>query len=374
MKLTIERELLLEAMARVMGAVQSRVTSPILANIRLDAAARALLIRGTDLDIEIEVPCPAEVERQGVTTVDAKLLFEMVKRQPKAATLTVVADLTSLAVTQGRSKFRLNTIPACDFPQFGYNTGAVAFQWDSGALGRLIKRTQFAMSTDETRYFLNGIYVHVAGETLTAAATNGHQLGVKSEPLPAGASTMPGIILPRATVAVLDKFLPSRDAEIELSVAGAMLRLRLGEAVLATRLIDGTFPDYLRVIPSIHAGVAIVPRLQLLGAVELVSVVLSSDAKAVALRFEADSISVTACDADRGSGEDAVAECSYSGAPVTVGVNYKYLCDVLRATESAQIAIKLCGGDAGSEASGPLLFEDVDGDGSHRMVLMPMSV
>jgi DNA polymerase-3 subunit beta len=373
MDLRIERDLLVEGLQRVIGAVEARATVPVLSNVRIEAAARALLITGTDQDVEVTLPIIAEVTRQGVTTANARLLFELAKKMPKGGQLALSCGDgdVNLRIVSGKSKYMLCTIPADDFPSCAYMGDAVSFQWDSGALRRMIEAARFAVSADASRYYLNGIYLHVDGEELVACATNGHQLSTKSEPLPAGAAPMPGVIIPTKTLSVLDKFLPTIEREIGVEVAKNAIRVTLGEARLASKLIDGAYPDYKRVIPTAHAGTAIVPRRELLAAVEMVGVVLGDKAHAVQLEFGGDSLRVRAVGVERGTGECEVADCIYDGEPVMVGASFHYLTDELSATDSNQVSIRLC---AGSPAGGPMLLEEVDRDGSHRMVLMPMRV
>jgi DNA polymerase III subunit beta len=371
MQFVIERDMFVEALARVAGTIETRVTVPILSNVFIDVRARDVLLIGTDQTIEVSVPCPAEVMQQGVTTVSADVLHKIVTKCPKGASLSVTLFGNELRIVCGRGKYALPTLPADDFPRFESRADGVTFQWSAAELRACIEKTRFAMSVDETRYYLNGIYFHAVGEELVAVATDGHMLSRKSVPLPAEASMMPGVILPRKTVAELLKFLPDRDCEIEVTASANALRVRLGEAELITKLIDGTYPDYQRLMPSAHSGRAILPRLALLAAIERVSVVIDSKSPSVALTLDGGEIRVSAQHAERGSGVDAVCDVAYEGRPVTVGADYRYIMAELRASGANQIALMLADG---KPEDGPMLFEDVDGDGSHKMLLMPMRV
>ncbi len=368
MRFVIERDILVEALGRVVGTVERRTAVPILANVFIDARARDVSLRATDLNIEVTVPCPAEVTAQGVTTVNAEVLANIVRKCPSGSQLAVTLDGGNVRIVCGRAKYQLPTLPADDFPQLSGVERGANFEMTSTELRALFEATRFAISTDETRYYLNGIYLHADGEHLAAVATDGHVLSRKSVTLPPQAHGIPGVIVPRKTVAELLKFLPEREVNIEVSVSSARIAVRLGGAEMVSKLIDGTFPDYKRVIPSDHSGRAIVPRLALIAVVERVALIAEEKGKGIALTFGADELRVSVDNPERGSARDAVAECAYDGAPVTVGFNWRYLLDELRASGSDQIAMLLIGVD------GPVRIEEVDGDGSHVMVIMPMRV
>src|SRR5437762_3297498 len=256
MKVTVERAQLLKSLGHVHRVVERRNTIPILGNVLLRAENARLSLKATDLDLEVTETLAAEVGTAGSTTVPAHMLYEIVRKLPEGAQIVLEAsgDRAVLAVRAGRSRFTLQTLPESDFPDLAAGEMTHTFKLPATDLKRLIDKTQFAISTEETRYYLNGIYLHAAGTakepTLRGVATDGHRLAQFELPLPAGASGMPGIIVPRKTVAEVQRLIEDNDAEVTAELSQGKIRFRLAETVLTSKLIDRTFPDYVRVIPG----------------------------------------------------------------------------------------------------------------------------
>src|SRR5205807_2010444 len=255
MKVTVERAELLKSLGHVHRVVERRNTIPILANVLLHSDRSKLSLKATDLDVEVIDTIAAEVGPGGSTTVPAHMFFDIVRKLPEGAQIALESsgDRAALAIRAGRSRFTLQTLPESDFPDLSAGEMTHKFTLKAGELKRLIDKTQFAISTEETRYYLNGIYLHTAGTakspTLRGVATDGHRLAQFELPLPAGASGMPGIIVPRKTVAEVQRLIEDNDAEVTVELSQGKIRFTLGETVLTSKLIDGTFPDYARVIP-----------------------------------------------------------------------------------------------------------------------------
>ncbi len=377
MQLTIERDLLAEALTKVIGAVQRKVTAPVLAHFLLVTGHDMLLIRGTDMDLEVTMPVPAEVLASGLGTVDARMLCDIVGKLPKGSqvSLTHEPGKSRLKVVCGRAKFHLASLEAADFPQIDQASVGEAhmFEMQAGELRALIDTVRFAISTDETRYYLNGVYLHDAAragapEALGAVATDGHTLALKTMALPAGASGL-GVILPRLTCAELMKFLPEGGtAEVSIVVTPRIFKVTMGNAEMVSKLIDGTFPDFRRVIPD-TAGLqpAIVPREALLAAVARVAVVLDDKSHMIGLRWSGDAVRVSGRGAERCSDAlDVTQDVTWAGDAVTVGVNNRYFASILGAAAGAQVAVWP------GDGKGPLRVEEVDGGGDLVLVLMPM--
>src|SRR5256885_6239331 len=254
MKVTVERAALLKSLGHVHRVVERRNTIPILANVLVRAEKSALNLKATDLDLEVIESIAAEVAPAGSTTVPAHMFYEIVRKLPEGSQVVLESssDRAVLAVRAGRSRFTLQTLPESDFPDLAPGDMTHKFMLAGADLKRLIDKTQFAISTEETRYYLNGIYLHVAGSakapTLRGVATDGHRLAQFELPLPAGASGMPGIIVPRQTVAEVQRLIEDNEAEVTVELSQGKIRFTLGETVLTSKLIDGTFPDYARVI------------------------------------------------------------------------------------------------------------------------------
>src|SRR6266581_2572969 len=256
MKVTVERTALLKSLGHVHRVVERRNTIPILANVLVKADRSKLAFKATDLDLEETETIPAEVSQSGATTVPAHMFYEIVRKLPEGAQIVLESssDRAVLAVRAGRSRFTLQTLPESDFPDLAAGDMTHKFMLAGADLKRLIDKTQFAISTEETRYYLNGIFLHVAGsgksQTLRAVATDGHRLAQTDLALPAGASGMPGVIVPRKTVTEVQRLIEDNDAEVSIELSSAKIRFSIGSVVLTSKLIDGTFPDYQRVIPS----------------------------------------------------------------------------------------------------------------------------
>ena len=255
MRATVERSHLLKSLGHVHRVVERRNTIPILANVLLRAEGSKLTMKATDLDLEVTESVPAEVARGGATTVPAHILYDIVRKLPDGAEVSLdTGDGSQLALRSGRSNFTLQVLPETDFPDLTTGEFPVRFSLPALALKKLIDRTQFAISTEETRYYLNGIYLHavkVAGKSmLRAVATDGHRLAQAQMDAPAGAEEMTGVIVPRKAVGEIQKLVEEPDATVDVEVSDTKIRITIGPLVLTSKLIDGTFPDYERVIPT----------------------------------------------------------------------------------------------------------------------------
>ncbi|HXW20269.1 MAG TPA: DNA polymerase III subunit beta, partial [Roseiarcus sp.] len=246
MKATLERTALLKALGHVHRVVERRNTIPILSNVLIEAKARQLTLRATDLDLEATESAPADVAQEGAITVAAHVLYEIVRKLPEGAqvSLEMTGEAGQMLLRSGRSRFHLQSLPASDFPDLAAGDLTHRFSLGAGDLKKLIDNTQFAISTEETRYYLNGIYMHttdVGGATvLRAVATDGHRLARVEIPAPKGASGMPGVIVPRKAVSEVQKLIEDSEAEVTVELSPAKARFNFGDTVLTTKLIDGT--------------------------------------------------------------------------------------------------------------------------------------
>ena len=256
MKLSMERSALLRAMSRAQSVVERRNTIPILSNVLIEAEGDQVSFRATDLDIEVIDRANAMVGRAGATTVPAHVLHEIVRKLPDGAMVELADDGLAgrLDVKAGRSHFSLATLPREDFPVMASAEYQTSFACAAATLRRLFDKAKFAISTEETRYYLNGVYMHAAngpdGPVLRCVATDGHRLARIDAPLPEGAADLPGVIVPRKTVGELRKLLDDDDMTIAVSVSETKVRFATPDVTLTSKVIDGTFPDYARVIPT----------------------------------------------------------------------------------------------------------------------------
>jgi len=313
MKFSIERASLLKAVAQAQSVVERRNTIPILANVLIEAQGDDVMFRATDLDIEVVDKAPAKVERAGATTVAAVTLNEIVRKLPDGALVTLTEDGASgrLSIEAGRSNFSLATLPKEDFPVMASSEYAANFSAPAPTLRRLFDKSKFAISTEETRYYLNGVYMHVSdadgGKVLRCVATDGHRLARIDADLPDGAAEMAGVIVPRKTVGELRKLLDDDDMQIAVSVSETKIRFATPNITLTSKVIDGTFPDYTRVIPTGNTRKLEVDAAEFAKAVDRVATVSSERSRAVKLALDEDRLVLSVNAPDSGAAEEELA-------------------------------------------------------------------
>jgi DNA polymerase III subunit beta len=372
MKVTVERAELLKSLGHVHRVVERRNTIPILANVLIKAERGKLSMKATDLDLEVIDSVAAEVSPGGATTVPAHMFYEIVRKLPEGAQIVIEGsgDRAVLSLRAGRSRFTLQTLPESDFPDLAAGEMTHSFKVAAADLKRLIDKTQFAISTEETRYYLNGIYLHTAGTakaaTLRAVATDGHRLAQVDLPLPQGAAGMPGIIVPRKTVGEVQRLIETGEGEVTIELSAGKIRFSIGDVVLTSKLIDGTFPDYARVIPANNDKSLIVDKKDFEAAVDRVSTVSSERGRAVKLSITGGRLVLSVTNPDSGSATEEL-EVEYESDPLDIGFNSRYLLDIAAQIEGEVAVLKLA--DPGS----PTLIQDKDAKGA-LYVLMPMRV
>jgi DNA polymerase-3 subunit beta len=372
MKVTVERAELLRSLGHVHRVVERRNTIPILANVLIKAERGKLSLKATDLDLEVIDSVAAEVSPGGATTVPAHMFYEIVRKLPEGAQIVIEGsgDRAVLSLRAGRSRFTLQTLPESDFPDLAAGEMTHSFKLAAADLKRLIDKTQFAISTEETRYYLNGIYLHTAGTakaaTLRAVATDGHRLAQVELPLPEGAAGMPGIIVPRKTVGEVQRLIETGEGEVAIELSAGKIRFSIGDVVLTSKLIDGTFPDYARVIPANNDKSLTVDKKDFEAAVDRVSTVSSERGRAVKLSITGGRLVLSVTNPDSGSATEEL-EVDYESDPLDIGFNSRYLLDIAAQIEGEVAVLKLA--DPGS----PTLIQDKDAKGA-LYVLMPMRV
>lgn len=372
MKVTLERAALLKSLGHVHRVVERRNTIPILSNVLLQAVDGRLTLRATDLDLEVTERLAADVGLAGATTLPAHVLYDIVRKLPDGAQVSLesAGDTGQLLLRSGRSRFNLQALPESDFPDLNPGDLTHRFSLPAGDLKKLIDKTQFAISTEETRYYLNGIYVHtieVDGHTmLRAVATDGHRLARVEIPAPSGSAGMPGVIVPRKAVAEVQKLVEDVNAEVLIELSTTKARFTFGDVVLTSKLIDGTFPDYARVIPSGNDKRLVIECAPFAAAVDRVSTISSERGRAVKLSLADGRLTLTVTNPDSGSATEEL-EVDYDSGPIDIGFNARYLLDITAQLDSDTALFKLA--DPGS----PTLIQDRDGAAA-LYVLMPMRV
>ena len=373
MKVTVERAALLKSLGHVHRVVERRNTIPILGNVLVKAENSKLALKATDLDLEMTETMAAEIGPPGSTTVPAYMFYEIVRKLPEGAQIGIESsgDRSIMTIRAGRSRFTLQTLPESDFPDLAAGEMTHTFTLAATDVKRLIDKTSFAISTEETRYYLNGIYLHSAGSakaaTLRAVATDGHRLAQIDLALPNGAAGMPGVIVPRKAVGELRKLLDEFDQDIAVSLSDTKIRFGFGEnTVLTSKLIDGTFPDYDRVIPTSNDKVLEVECKSFAAAVDRVATISSEKSRAVKLAIERNSLTLSATSAENGTASEEI-EVRYSASPIEIGFNSRYLLDITEQIEGDGAKFVM------ADAASPTVVRDAT-DASALYVLMPMRV
>ena len=367
MKLTIDRMSLLRPLGHVQSVVERRNTIPILANVVLRAEEGELSLTATDMDMDIATEVGFAVMTSGTTTMSAHLLYDIARKLPDGAEVEIAVNDGHAMVSAGRSSFRLPTLPVEDFPAISSNELPVNFSLTAADMRDLIDATRFAISTEETRYYLNGIYIHKAesGE-LCAVATDGHRLAMTRQALPSGAAQMPSIILPRKAVSELRKLLDDFDGDVLIGLSETRAEFRFGVVRLTSKLIDGTFPDYTRVIPVGNDRIMQVDVSAFSAAVDRVSTIASEKSRSVKMGLRSGVLTLSASNTDASSATEEL-EVSYDGPEMEIGFNARYLLDIAGQVNSDMVEFALA--DQGS----PSLVR-APGDEASLFVLMPMRV
>ncbi len=372
MKATIERATLLKGLSHVQSVVERRNTIPILSNVLLEATTEGVLkMMATDLDLQINESVQAAVDQPGATTVSAHTLFDIARKLPEGSQVSLSAAEGRMTIVAGRARFSLGTLPRDDFPVIAEGELPTQFELPAETLKQIIDKTRFAISTEETRYYLNGIFLHVAGgdgsePVLKAAATDGHRLARVTLPRPEGAENMPDVIVPRKCVAELRKLLDEVDGSVGVSLSGTKIRFDLGRALLTSKLIDGTFPDYSRVIPTGNDKILKLDPKSFMQGVDRVSTIATEKTRAVKMALDRDKITLSVTSPENGTAAEEVPG-DYIAAPFEIGFNSRYLMDILGQIDGDLVEVHL------ADAAAPTLIRENDKSPA-LYVLMPMRV
>jgi DNA polymerase-3 subunit beta len=367
MKLTIDRMSLLRPLGHVQSVVERRNTIPILANVVLRAEDGQLSLTATDMDMDIATEVGCAVATSGTTTMSAHMLYDIARKLPDGAEVELTVADGHANISAGRSSFRLPTLPVEDFPAISSSDLPVHFTLTAADLRDLIDATRFAISTEETRYYLNGIYLHKAEDgNLCAVATDGHRLALTRQALPSGASQMPSVILPRKAVGELRKLLDDYDGDVSVGLSETRAEFGFGAVRLTSKLIDGTFPDYTRVIPAGNDRIMQVDAASFSAAVDRVSTISSEKSRSVKMGLKPGVLTLSASNTDASSATEEL-EVTYDGPEMDIGFNARYLLDIAGQVNNDIVEFALA--DQGS----PSLVR-APGDDASLFVLMPMRV
>lgn len=359
MKLTIEQKSLAALLSKVVGAVEKRNTIPILANVLLATDEGILKATATDMDMSVTSRVEADVQTHGAATVNAALAAGIVAKMAKGALITIEASAGHVKISNGKASFDLASLDAEDFPELASDNFTARTVIPAFEMKRMLDLSAFAQSTEETRYFLNGIYLHSADGILRAVATDGHRLAqIDSE----HHAEIPGVIVPRKTVAELRKM----DAgDLTLEVSATKIKVSDGSTELLSKVIDGTFPDYTRVIPQAHKTRVVADAAEIKAASDLVAMVSGERSKGVRMAFTGGR-----CDLEVTSGVDTANETvatEQEGPDVVTGFNAKYLAEAMAHVNGGRVVMNL-------GASGDPAVIQPEDDALALWVIMPMRV
>lgn len=372
MKLTIERSTLLSSLQHVQSVVERRNTIPILSNVQLTADGNELGLMATDMDIWVHDKTPADITQNGTTTAPAHMLFDIVRKLPEGSQVELDSGEggEQLKLRSGRSQFTLSCLPVEDFPATSDGDLSCKFQISAPDLRQLIDKTRFAISTEETRYYLNGIYLHAVTDggapALRAVATDGHRLARVEVDLPEGSATMPGVIFPRKAVLEVRKLLEAVEGLVEVALSETKVRIAVGSAVLTSKLIDGTFPDYQRVIPEGNSRIMKIDGSVFAEAVDRVSTVSSDKSRAIKLSLHSGKLVLSANSPDQGSASEEL-PVSYDSDDLDIGFNSRYVLEMTEQIKGNSMRFEM------EDGASPTVI--IDGDDPRTVyVLMPMRV
>jgi DNA polymerase-3 subunit beta len=372
MKLTVDRSAFLKALSHGQSVVERRTTIPILSNVLLSATPMGLSLITTDTDLALIETVPAIVTEPGTTTVSAQMLFDIVRKLPEGSTieLTYLSETGQLNLKGGRSRFNLSCLDPEDFPQLTQGELPFHFSLPIAVFKKLLDRAKFAMSTEETRYYLNGIHFHTlereGQKILRSVATDAHRLAYIEVPLPEGAENIPGIIIGRKTITEARKLVDDTTTEVQVALSPTRIEFAFENAVLSSRLIDATYPEYEKAIPSGNDKIAIIDAKTFAAAVDRVATVSNDKIRTIKMSLNNNMLTLSAASHDLGNATEEIA-IDFPHAPVEIGFNARYLLDIAQQIDEDEAQVVLANGDA------PAIIKGMTNQEA-TYVLMPMRV
>ena len=368
MKIITEKSKLLKPLSHIQGIVEKRNTIPILSNVVIRAIDNNLSLSATDMDIDILETFDCKVINSGEITVTANILYDITRKLMDGSEVQIEFNGGTASLESNKSKFQLPVLPVEDYPNLSQGDFPINFNLSVAELCKIIDKTKFAISMEETRYYLNGIYLHKHNNKLVSVATDGHRLARTSVDLPDGANLTNGIIIPRKAIYEIRKLIDdySNDEIVSISLSDNKIRVQIGNSVITSKLIDGNFPDYEKVIPTENSNIVTLDCLLFSESVDRVSTIFSDKSRSVRISLSSNQLSLEANSPDTGSASEEI-EISYENEEMSIGFNAKYLLDVTSQVGSGNFNISLK--DSGS----PALISMPD-DAETLFVLMPMRV
>ena len=362
MKFSAERESLLAALQSVIGVVERRQTMPILANLLLSAEQGKLAITATDLEVELVASAEIKSSADGRLTLPGRKLLDICRSLPEGLTLTFTQDNDKVTIKAGKSRFVLATLPAVDFPVIDELAQQQSLTLAQADLRRLLDKTHFSMAQQDVRYYLNGMLLETDGKMLRTVATDGHRLALCEMDLPSKAGTQQ-VIVPRKGVLELQRLLGT-EGDVEITIGSNHIRAKIGDVRFTSKLIDGRFPEYSRVIPAAPPKAVVADREMLRSALQRTSILANEKYRGIRLALKKNSMTLQAHNPEQEEAEEQV-EVDYKGDELEVGFNVGYLLDALAAVDGNEVEIGVTDGNSSCLVRAP-------GATSARYVVMPM--
>jgi DNA polymerase-3 subunit beta len=364
MKFTIDREALLKPLQQVIGVVERRQTLPVLGNLLIVANADGLQLTATDLEVEIQANVDLEVKQTGEITLPARKLIDICRALPEGATIELSIREQKAQIRSGRSRFTLSTLPAADFPVVEQMQGDCRFSISQTRLKELIERTQFSMAQQDVRYYLNGLMLEIGKGSVRAVATDGHRLALCDMEIDLDSVDSRQVIVPRKGIQELQRLLEDTEASAEVEIGSNHVQVRAGDVCLTSKLVDGRFPDYERVLPKGGDKQVTANREVFRQALSRTSILSNEKYRGIRVRFDTDHVNIQAHNPDQEEADEEF-EVDYQGEGLEIGFNVTYLLDVLSAIRSDEVELTL------SDANSSCLIRQ-PGTEQYRYVVMPM--
>jgi len=364
MKIIAKREAILSPLQAVIGVVERRQTMPILANVLLSAKGGRLAVTATDLEVELVATSEVDVQRNGEVTVPGRKLLDICRALPEGAEITLTLDGERMSVRARKSRFTLSTLPASEFPTVEEINGQQSLKVPQKDFKRLLEKTHFSMAQQDVRYYLNGLLLETSAKSLRSVATDGHRLALCDVELPEGAKSGQQVIVPRKGVLELQRILGHEEQILDLAIGINHIRVQIGDIRFTSKLIDGRFPEYSRVIPNDPPRVVTAVRDDLRLALQRAAILSNEKYRGIRFAVKPNLLTIQSHNPEQEEAEEEV-EVTYEGEELEIGFNVNYLMDALAAVEGPEVQVCLTDGN-----SSCLIRSSADSGA--RFVVMPM--
>tara|TARA_B100000029_G_C17544756_1_gene948044 strand:+ start:630 stop:1745 length:1116 start_codon:yes stop_codon:yes gene_type:complete len=371
MKFLVTKPVIYKALSHLQSIVNKKNTLPILSNILIEAVENSLTLSSTDMDISIKEKINCNVIESGSTTLNAQIIFDIIKKLPDNNEVEFISNESKiLTIRSSVSKFSLPCLPKDEFPIIDTKAEGTKIKIKSQTIFNLISKTKFAISNEETRYFLNGLYFNISSNeklsTLTFVGTDGHRLATSSSSVDVFLTELPGVIIPKKTINELSKLLSENISDIEIDISKNRIIFYIENLILISKLIDGNFPDYNRVIPKDNKNHLTINRVNLLSAVDRVSTIANEKSPSIKFKILKNLINLSTINTENSSATEDI-QANYDGEELEIGFNSRYIMDILENLEEEEIKLSF------SDNSTPMLVQEKT-NSDNLFVLMPMRV